>query len=81
MDPPAAPSLQPEKVLEGKESLQRFARALQALPPAQREAFLLHQEAGMTVPEIAHATGANEEAAKSRLRYALSRLKEAMGDD
>ena len=35
----------------------------------------------MSVAEIAHATGANEEAAKSRLRYALSKLKEAIGDE
>jgi len=59
----------------------RFSRALEALPPAQREAFLLHEEAGMSVAEIARATGSNEEAAKSRLRYALSRLKQALGDD
>ncbi len=80
VDPPAAPGSQPEKILEGKQSLARFLRALEALPPAQREAFLLHEEAGMSVAEIARATGANEEAAKSRLRYALSKLKEAAGD-
>ena len=80
-DPPASVSFQPEKIFEGKQALARFARALAALPPAQREAFLLHQEAGMTAAEIARATGANEEAAKSRLRYALSKLKEAVGDD
>jgi DNA-directed RNA polymerase specialized sigma24 family protein len=34
----------------------------------------------MSVAEIARATGANEEAAKSRLRYAFAKLKEAMGD-
>jgi RNA polymerase sigma-70 factor (ECF subfamily) len=81
VDPPGAPDLQPEKILEGKQGLARFLRALEALPPAQREAFLLHEEAGMSVAEIARATGANEEAAKSRLRYALSKLKEAVGDD
>ena len=81
IDPPAAASAQPEKILEGKQSLERFARALEALPPAQREAFLLHEESGLTVAEIAQATGANEEAAKSRLRYALSKLKEALKDD
>jgi len=81
VDPPADPSLQPEKILEGKQSLARFVRVLEALPAAQREAFLLHEEAGMSVAEIAHATGANEEAAKSRLRYALSRLNEAFGDE
>jgi len=79
-DPPAALSAQPELVLQGKQSLDRFARALEALPPAQREAFLLHEESGLSVAEIARATGAGEEAAKSRLRYALSKLKEALRD-
>lgn len=81
VDPPATESLQPDKILEGKQSLARFVQALEGLPPAQREAFLLHEEAGMSVAEIAQATGANEEAAKSRLRYALSKLKEAMDDE
>ena len=80
MDPQAGADYEPQRVLEAKQSLARFARALEALPPAQREAFLLHEEAGMSVAEIEHATGANEEAAKSRLRYALSKLKEAVGD-
>ena len=80
-DPLAGADYEPQRVLEAKQSLARFARALEALPPAQREAFLLHEEAGMSVAEIAHATGANEEAAKSRLRYALSKLKQAIGDD
>jgi len=35
-------------------------RALEALPPVQREAFLLHEEAGLSVAEIAAATGSNE---------------------
>ena len=35
----------------------------------------------MSVAEIARATGSNEEAAKSRLRYAVSKLKQAIGDD
>ncbi len=77
----AGPAAEPLRQLEGREKLQRFCRVLEALPPAQREAFLLHEEAGMSVAEIARATGANEEAAKSRLRYALSNLKEAVGDD
>jgi RNA polymerase sigma-70 factor (ECF subfamily) len=80
-EPPAPADYEPHRILEAKQSLARFARALQALPPAQREAFLLHEEAGMSIAEIAHATGAGEEAAKSRLRYALSKLKEALGDE
>jgi RNA polymerase sigma-70 factor (ECF subfamily) len=70
----------PERQAEARQGLQRFARALEALPPAQREAFLLHEEAGMSVAEIAQATGAGEEAAKSRLRYALAKLKAAVDE-
>ena len=65
---------------EARQSLARFAAALEALPPAQREVFLLHEEAGLSVAEIAAATGANEEAAKSRLRYAMAKLKAAVTD-
>ena len=34
----------------------------------------------MSVAEIAAATGTNEEAAKSRLRYAVAKLKAAMDE-
>jgi RNA polymerase sigma-70 factor (ECF subfamily) len=80
-DPPAGPAADPARILEDRASLERFAQALAALPPAQREAFLLHEEADLTVAEIARATGANEEAAKSRLRYALAKLRQAVGND
>lgn len=80
-DPPASAAEDPLRKLEGREKLERFAAALAALPEAQREAFLLSEEAEMTVAQIAAATGSNEEAAKSRLRYALKKLKLAVGDD
>ena len=78
---PANPGSDPQGIAEAKQGLARFASALDALPPAQREAFLLHHEAEMSVAEIARATGTNEEAAKSRLRYAIAKLKEALDDD
>jgi RNA polymerase sigma-70 factor, ECF subfamily len=49
--------------------------AISALPLLQREAFLLRAEAGLGIGEIAQVTGANMETAKSRLRYALQRLR------
>lgn len=79
-DAPASPADEPARRAEARESLARLAAALEALPAAQREAFLLHEEAGMSVAEIAAATGAGEEAAKSRLRYALAKLREALAD-
>lgn len=74
-----APAADPALRAEGREALARFAKALDALPVAQREAFLLHEEAGMTAPEIAAVTGSDAEAVKSRLRYAYAKLKAAMG--
>jgi RNA polymerase sigma factor (sigma-70 family) len=71
----------PARHAEGRETLSRFAAALERLPPAQREAFLLHEEAGLTVAEIAAATGSSEEAAKSRLRYAMAKLRAAIQDE
>ena len=65
----------PAHQVEARETAARFLQALEALPPAQREAFLLHEEGEMSVAEIAAATGTNEEAAKSRLRYAMAKLK------
>jgi len=37
-------------------------------------------EGGLTVAEIAETTRVNPETAKSRLRYAVARLKQALGD-
>ena len=76
--PGASPD--PAEHAEARESLARFAQALEALPPLQREAFLLHEEGGLSVAEIAAATKTNEEAAKSRLRYAMAKLRAAIDD-
>ena len=48
------------------------------LPLAQREAFLLHEEAGLSIDEIGEATGVGRETAKSRLRYAVAKLRRGM---
>ena len=70
----------PARQAEGREALARFAKALEDLPHAQREAFLLHEETGMTALEIAAVTGSETEAVKSRLRYAVAKLKTAVDD-
>jgi RNA polymerase sigma-70 factor (ECF subfamily) len=80
-EPAAGPSWDPQATAEARETLGRLSDAIAALPLAQREAFLLHQEGGLTAAEIAAATGSNEEAAKSRLRYAMNKLREAIGDE
>jgi RNA polymerase sigma-70 factor (ECF subfamily) len=80
-DPPAGPSADPHRRAAGRQSVARLLEALAALPAAQREAFLLHEESGLTVAEIATVTGTPEETAKSRLRYAMNKLREAIEDD
>jgi RNA polymerase sigma factor (sigma-70 family) len=80
-EPGLAASDNPARQAEARETLARLVRAIEALPAAQREAFLLHEEAGLSVAEIAAVTGAGEEAAKSRLRYAMSKLRAAVEDD
>lgn len=80
-EPAAGPGSEPHRVAEARQTLARLAVAIAALPAAQREAFLLHEEAGLGIAEIAAVTGSNEEAAKSRLRYAMAKLREAIGDD
>jgi RNA polymerase sigma-70 factor (ECF subfamily) len=62
------------------EARERLVAALDLLPEGQRTAFLLYVEGGLSVAEIAEATGVKTEAAKSRLRYASARLRQALGE-
>jgi RNA polymerase sigma-70 factor (ECF subfamily) len=45
------------------------------LPADQREVFLLREEGGFTLEEIGTITGTGRETVKSRLRYALRKLR------
>ena len=69
---------EPETRAESGEIARRLAAALAALPALQREAFLLQQEAGMSLAEIAAITATGEETVKSRLRYATAKLRVAL---
>ena len=69
---------QPEVQALSRAQAQAFVTAVEQLPAPQREAFLLHAEAGMTVEEVAQLTGVGHETAKSRLRYAMNRLRTAL---
>ena len=68
----------PEETAERTGLRQRLFHALADLPFEQRDAFLLHEEAGLSIDDIAHTTGVNRETAKSRLRYANVKLKKAL---
>ena len=72
---------EPDNELDRRRLGQRLLAQLAALPEAQREAFLLREEGGLSLAEIAAATGVNAETAKSRLRYALARLRRELAEE
>ncbi|MFQ5995501.1 MAG: sigma-70 family RNA polymerase sigma factor [Acidiferrobacterales bacterium] len=61
-----------------KRLVQHLLGLIDELPPPQREVFLLREEGGFSVEEIAEVTGVNAETAKSRLRYAVAKLRKGL---
>lgn len=70
---------EPDSEFERRRLAQRLVELLGTLPEVQREAFLLREESGLSLEEIAAVTGVNAETAKSRLRYALAKLRRDLG--
>ena len=68
----------PRNHVEQLELVDQFRRALADLPADQREAFILREEGGLSLADIASVTGVNSETAKSRLRYAVRKLRQAL---
>ncbi len=58
---------------------QRLLGCLDELPLAQRTVFLLHHDDELSIDELAVAIGLGFETAKSRLRYAMQKLRACMG--
>jgi RNA polymerase sigma-70 factor (ECF subfamily) len=59
---------------------QRVGRAIDALPDDQREVFLMRQVSGLSFKEIGEIVGAPENTVKSRMRYALDKLRTELKD-
>ena len=78
LDPAAPTTAEPDALLARKDLAQQILAALAQLPAAQREAFLLSEEGGLSLAEIGIATGVSQETAKSRLRYALAHLRRTL---
>lgn len=67
----------PERAQSQQHAAAVFA-AIEQLPPEQRQAFLLHAEGELTLAEIARVTSTSFETAKSRLRYARTKLRQLL---
>ena len=57
----------------------RLIDCLEELPVAQKSVFLLHHEDGLSLPELAQTLQLGFETVKSRLRYAMGKLRTCMG--
>ncbi|HEY0132909.1 MAG TPA: RNA polymerase sigma factor [Nannocystis sp.] len=58
----------------------RIAKAIDLLPDDQREVFLMRQVSGLSFKEIGEIVGAPENTVKSRMRYALDKLRTELKD-
>ncbi len=79
-DRQADPGDQPDILAERSLARERLEIALVDLPDEQRDVFLLHEEAGLNLDQIATITGSNRETTKSRLRYAVKKLRSAIDE-
>jgi len=75
-DPAPSPAWQ----VETRELAQAIVGAVEALPLEQKGALVMFTQGGLSLEEIAQATGVAVETAKSRLRYARARLRAAFAE-
>jgi RNA polymerase sigma-70 factor (ECF subfamily) len=78
--PDLHPRASTERGVVSLEIARKVVAAVEELPSEQREVFLLRQVANLPFQDIAQITGTPENTVKSRMRYALERLQEALTD-
>jgi len=71
----------PQRLVDLRDCLEQLLQLVSGLPDVQRQTFLLRHEAGMSLAEIAEAMSTRAETAKSRLRYAMQRLRAAIAKE
>jgi RNA polymerase sigma-70 factor (ECF subfamily) len=70
----------PERALSEFEQRRRLQCAIDELPDEQREVVLLRLEQELSLEEIGAITGAGRETVKSRLRYAMDKLRTRLNE-
>ena len=76
---PASTAPHSEDLAFWRRAGERLLVCLEQLPLPQRSAFLLHHDDGLALDEVAHALEVGFETAKTRLRYAMKKLRTCMG--
>ena len=74
-----SPAPHSEELAFWRRAGERLLRCLDELPLAQRSAFLLHHDDELPLADVARALEVGFETAKTRLRYAMSKLRVCMG--
>jgi RNA polymerase sigma-70 factor, ECF subfamily len=74
------PNASVDRTAIGNEMGHLIVDAVEKLPPEQREVFLLREVGNVPFKDIAEITGVPENTVKSRMRYALERLQEALSE-
>jgi RNA polymerase sigma-70 factor (ECF subfamily) len=67
-----------DRQAQSRELALRLRAAIESLPDEQREIFLLREVADLQFNEIAAVVGCPENTVKSRMRYALEKLRDAL---
>ena len=76
----AAPGASAEHAAIGQQIKVQIITAVERLPEAQREVFLLRHVSELPFRDIAEIVGVSENTVKSRMRYALERLQAALAE-
>jgi RNA polymerase sigma factor (sigma-70 family) len=76
---PASAAPHSEELAFWRRAGERLLQCLEQLPLPQRSAFLLHHDDGLALAEVASALEVGFETAKTRVRYAMSKLRTCMG--
>ena len=80
IDSTAAVQVEVDDEAMGPTIQRRVSAALDLLPDDQREVFLMRQLGGLSFKQIGKVVGAPENTVKSRMRYALEKLREQLKD-
>lgn len=75
------PQPSPLEQVQSRERAEEIVAAVDALPLEQRGAFVMFADGGLSLEEIAEATGVAIETAKSRLRYARAKLRQSLAGE
>ena len=70
----------PDQLVASEKRRKDLMAAIQLLSPEQKDTLILKIETGLDLQTIAEVTGVKPETAKSRLRYAVNRLKQILNE-